>query len=204
MARTPTEAINSYITDMLSLEEHIQKAINAQLEDFKDDYPQVTQELRGFTGQIQSHISTLKGLADARQATAGGVSEANKRAGSTVAGLGAAAIDLVRTEKLPKNLRDDYTAFSLATVGYLMLNTTALSLNDQETAQIASRFLKDYARMTMTLQHTIPAATIRFLREDGLPAREEVLQEVQQNLRSAWTEQSDQVPDVNQVKANRL
>ena len=31
MARTPTEAINSYITDMLSLEEHIQKAINAQL-----------------------------------------------------------------------------------------------------------------------------------------------------------------------------
>ncbi|HEX5818735.1 MAG TPA: hypothetical protein VFY20_07645, partial [Gemmatimonadales bacterium] len=138
MARTPTEAINSYITDMLSLEEHIQKAINAQLEDFKDEYPQVTQELRGFTGQIQSHISTLKGLADARQATGGGVSEAIKRAGSTVAGLGAAAIDLVRTEKLPKNLRDDYTAFSLATVGYLMLNTTALSLNDQETAQIAS------------------------------------------------------------------
>ncbi|HEX5819446.1 MAG TPA: hypothetical protein VFY20_11230, partial [Gemmatimonadales bacterium] len=61
-----------------------------------------------------------------------------------------------------------------------------------------------YARMTMTLQHTIPAATIRFLREDGLPAREEVLQEVQQNLRSAWTEQSDQVPDVNQVNVNRM
>ena len=204
MARTPTEAINSYITDMLSLEEHIQKAITAQLEDFKDDHPQVTQELRGFTGQIQSHISTLKGLADARDATGKGVAEAIKRAGSTVAGLGAAAIDLVRTEKLPKNLRDDYTAFSLASVGYLMLHTTALSLNDQETAQVASRFLQDYARMTMTLSHVIPAATIRFLREDGLPARDEVLQEVEQNLRNAWTSQSDRVPDVGDVKSNRL
>jgi hypothetical protein len=204
MARTPTEAINSYITDMLSLEEHIQKAITAQLEDFKDDHPQVTQELRGFTGQIQSHMSTLKGLADARQAAGGGVAEAIKRAGSTVAGLGAAAIDLVRTEKLPKNLRDDYTAFSLATVGYLMLNTTALSLNDQETAQIASRFLRDYARMTMTLQHIIPAATIRFLREDGLPARDEVLQEVEQNLRTAWTEQSGSVPNVNEMRSSQL
>jgi len=204
MARTPSEAINSYITDMLSLEEHIQKAINAQLEDFKDDYPQVTQELRGFTGLIQGHISTLKALAEARQSAGGGVAEAIKRAGSTVAGLGAAAIDLVRTEKLPKDLRDDYTAFSLATVGYLMLNTTALSLNDQETAQIAARGLQDYARMTMTLSHTIPGATIRFLREDGLPAREEVLQEVEKNLRSAWTDQSDQVPDVKQMKATNL
>jgi hypothetical protein len=110
----------------------------------------------------------------------------------------------VRSEKLPKNLRDDYTAFSLANVGYLMLHTTALSLNDQETAQIANRFFKDYARMVMTLSHVIPAATIRFLREDGLPAREEVLQEVKRNLESAWTGQSDQVPDADKVNVNRL
>ena len=63
MARTPTEAINSYITDMLSLEEHIQKALNAQLEDFKDDHPQVTQELRGFTAKTrQEDLATLHDL----------------------------------------------------------------------------------------------------------------------------------------------
>lgn len=45
-----------------------------------------------------------------------------KRAGSAVLGLRAAAVDVVRTEGLPKNLRDDYTAFSHATIGYVMHN----------------------------------------------------------------------------------
>ena len=63
MARTPTEAINSYITDMLSLEEHIQKAITAQLEDFKDDHPQVTQELRGNARVIEASSPLMIGLA---------------------------------------------------------------------------------------------------------------------------------------------
>ena len=54
--------------------------------------------------------------------------DAIKRAGSALLGLGAAAVDLVRNEGLPKNLRDDYTAFSLATIGYVMLYTTASAL----------------------------------------------------------------------------
>ena len=40
MARDKNEAINSYITDMLALEDHIEKAVRGQLEDLKD-YPDV-------------------------------------------------------------------------------------------------------------------------------------------------------------------
>ena len=45
MARDRNEAINSYITDMLALEDHIEKAIKGQLTDLKD-YPDVIAALR--------------------------------------------------------------------------------------------------------------------------------------------------------------
>ena len=40
VARDRNEAINSYITDMLALEDHIEKAIRSQLTDLKD-YPEL-------------------------------------------------------------------------------------------------------------------------------------------------------------------
>jgi hypothetical protein len=39
------EAVNSYLTDMLSLEEHIEKAVRGQLNDLQD-YPEVTRDLQ--------------------------------------------------------------------------------------------------------------------------------------------------------------
>jgi hypothetical protein len=38
-------------------------------------------------------------------------------------------------------MRDDYTAFSLATIGYVMLHTTALSLDDGESPSGRQHFL---------------------------------------------------------------
>ena len=125
MARDRNEAINSYITDMLALEDHIEKAIKGQLTDLKD-YPEVLAALRDIHTKVEHHISDLRMVSDQRKA--GGVVESVKRAGSAVAGAAAGVIDLIRTEGLPKNLRDDYTAFSLANIGYVMLHTTALAV----------------------------------------------------------------------------
>ena len=44
MARDRSEALNSYVTDMLALEDHIEKAIRSHLTDLKD-YPDVVAEL---------------------------------------------------------------------------------------------------------------------------------------------------------------
>ena len=44
MARDRNEAINSYISDMLALEDHIEKAVKGQLKDLKE-YPEVVGEL---------------------------------------------------------------------------------------------------------------------------------------------------------------
>jgi hypothetical protein len=188
LARDSNDALNSYITDMLSLEDHIEKAIRGQLSDLKD-YPDVIAELRGIHRTLEHHISDLKGLSERRNA--GGMVEAVKRAGSAVAGVAAGLIDLVRTEGLPKNLRDDYTAFSLATIGYVMLYTTALSLEDREVAELAQQHFRDYAHATTRLHAIVPAAVIRNLQERGLPARTEVLSQVHRTVEEVWNAQSE-------------
>ncbi len=191
MARTSQDAIHSYVTDMLALEDHIEKAIMAQVEDFEDDYPAVGVALREMHRTIERHITSLRGLEDLRDAGPRlDVADFIKRAASTVAGLGAAAIDLVRTEKLPKNLRDDYTAFSLATIGYVMLHTTARSLGDTRVAAVAENHLTDYAGMVMSLNDLIPSTVVTLLKEEGLPARDETLAEIEETIRNAWRQKA--------------
>ncbi|MFN2432442.1 MAG: DUF892 family protein [Gemmatimonadota bacterium] len=192
------EAVNSYISDMLSLEEHIGKALEAQLEDLKD-YPEVTAELRSIHATVESHASALRDLLERRGGRGGG--GAVKRAGSALLGWAAGAVDLVRKEGLPKNLRDDYTACSLATIGYTMLHTTALSLGEREVSELAHRNLRDYARVVMTLHHVIPGAVIKFLQEEGLPANAGALSEISENIDGAWREQSGEVPDADEIGA---
>jgi ferritin-like metal-binding protein YciE len=191
VARHRNEAINSYITDMLSLEEHIDKAVRGQLEDL-EDYPEVTRDLKQILRKVEHHVSDLKGLSDRRGAS--GPTDAIKRAGSTLLGLGAAAIDLVRNEGLPKNLRDDYTAFSLATIGYVMLHTTALALDDQEVADLARQHFADYAQAVTLLHNVVPGAVVRFLKEDGLLVREDVLPQISRTIEEVWHSQTDQAP----------
>jgi hypothetical protein len=200
VARHRNEAINSYITDMLALEEHIDKAVRGQLEDL-EDYPEVTRDLKQILRKVEHHVSDLKGLSDRRGAR--GPTDAIKRAGSTLLGLGAAAIDLVRNEGLPKNLRDDYTAFSLATIGYLMLHTTALALDDQEVADLAREHFADYARAVTLLHNVVPGAVIRFLKEDGLLVREDVLPEISRTIEEIWRSQSDQAPRAEETGVAR-
>lgn len=195
MSRNATEAINSYLTDMLALEQHIHRAISGQIEDLDDDYPAVAAHLRTVEGQVQAHIENLKALSERRVEGGQGLADVVKRAGSSILGAGAAAIDFVRNEKLPKNLRDDYTATSLAAIGYVMLHTTALSLGDREVADLAHQHLRNHARNVMRLHNIIPGAVISFLENDGLAPRHDVLDQVSRNVESVWSDQSGSIPE---------
>ena len=200
MARDRNEAINSYLTDMLALEDHIEKALRSQFTDLKD-YPDVLGELRQIHRTIEHHASDLRMLSDRRNA--GGVVESVKRAGSAAAGLAAGLIDLVRTEGLPKNLRDDFTAFNLANVGYAMLQTTALALDDQEVADLARQHYRDYAAAVMRFNNLIPAAVVHFLQQEGLPARETAVAQVNRTVEEAWR-QTAHSPANEPVSARQL
>jgi hypothetical protein len=117
--------------------------------------------------------------------------------------MGAAAIDLVRKEGMPKNLRDDYTAFSLATIGYVMLQTTALALDEPEVSELARQHFSDYAQAVTRLHNVIPAAVIRFLREEGHQVREDVLPEISRTIEEVWHSTSNQAPRAEEMPAGR-
>jgi ferritin-like metal-binding protein YciE len=200
VARDRNEAINSYITDMLALEDHIEKALKGQLTDLKE-YPEVVVALRDIHTKVEHHISDLRMVSDRRNAS--GVVASVKRAGSAVAGVAAGVIDLIRTEGLPKNLRDDYTAFNLANIGYVMLHTTALAFEDQEVADLAHQHFRDYTDAIMRLHKLIPAAVVRFLEQQGVPVRADIVSEVHANVAQAWKQTSDS-PSAQPVSARRL
>jgi hypothetical protein len=202
VARDRDEALNSYITDMLSLEEHIEKALRGQMEDLKN-YPDVIRDLKQIHQKVEHHISDLREISQRRNART--ATDAIKRVGSALLGLGAAAVDLVRNEGVAKNLRDDYTAFSLATIGYVMLETTALGLDEQEVGDLAHQHFSDYAQAVTLLHNLVPGAVLRFLREDGLPVRDDVLPEISRKIEEVWHAQSAQAPraDETAVGQNR-
>jgi hypothetical protein len=200
VARDKNEAINSYIGDMLGLEDHIQKAIKAQLEDL-EDYPDVVAELRRIHRKTEHHIADLRALSERRRAA--GVKESVKRAGSAVLGAAAGVIDLLRTEGLPKNLRDDYTALSLASIGYVMLHTTGLSLDDREVAELAQQGFADYAEAVSRLQASIPAAVVAFFRQEGLPAREDVVPQIRRTIDEVWQTRPSGVFRTDEITVGR-
>jgi hypothetical protein len=200
VARDKNEAINSYIGDMLGLEDHIQKAIKAQLEDL-EDYPDVVAELRRIHRKTEHHIADLRALSERRRAA--GVKESVKRAGSAVLGAAAGVIELLRTEGLPKNLRDDYTALSLASIGYVMLHTTGLSLDDREVAELAQQGFADYAEAVSRLQASIPAAVVAFFRQEGLPAREDVVPQIRRTIDEVWQTRSSGVFRTDETTVGR-
>jgi hypothetical protein len=150
---------------------------------------------------VEHHISDLKGLSQRRNART--PADALKRVGSALLGFGAAAVDLVRNEGLPKNLRDDYTAFSLATIGYVMLKTTALALDDREVGDLAHQHFADYAEAVTLLHNLIPGAVVRYLKEEGLPVREGVLPEISRTIEEVWRSQSGQAPRADEVSVGQ-
>ncbi|MEP7380671.1 MAG: hypothetical protein ABI910_03240 [Gemmatimonadota bacterium] len=185
MAQDSKALITGYITDMEALEEHIAKALAGQVEDLEAEDPSIV-PLRAIQQRCESHQQLLEALADRRKQTGQGISETIKKAGSAILGAGAAAVDFVRTEKVPKNLRDNYTAVSMACIGYVMLHTTALSMSDNEVADVARELLAEHAKSVMLLHNLVPGAVIRFLQHEGYPARNEVLGQIAETIESVW------------------
>jgi hypothetical protein len=80
-----------------------------------------------------------------------------------------------------------------------MLHTTALSLEEREVAELARQHFADYAHAVTLLHNVIPGAVVRFLREDGLPVRGDVLPEISQTIEQIWRSQSGQAPRADET-----
>ncbi len=164
MPEKRVEVVSQYVSDMHVLESHILQPLQRQVSQ-SEDQPDINRALQGYVTTTEQHIARL----EARLTALGnqdGLADRAKQGVSALFGLAAGAIDSVRTHPFAKNLRDDYTAGSLAVVSYVMLRTTALACDDQETAQLAETHMNDTVEMLQWIARTIPAQVVRDLERE--------------------------------------
>ena len=156
------KTIADYVSDMVALESHIEEALDRQLA-LSKEHPQAGAAVQRFHDMVKGNRDALKRYQDEVGKTAG---SPIKEIGSTVLGVAAGLIDKIRTEGVSKSLRDDYTAFNHACIGYTMLHTTALALGDQRTADLAARGLRGHASAVQEINHIIAEVVVWELQKD--------------------------------------
>jgi ferritin-like metal-binding protein YciE len=156
------QVLQKYLGDMHALESHIQTAIDKQVKLAEND-AEAKQKFAEMAGTLKGHLSALE---QRLEALGGSATSPVKEAGAAVLGLGAGLIDKMRAEEISKDLRDDYTAASLASISYVMLQTTALACGDQQTAELAKTQLGETVKMLQWIARSIPAVTVSDLQAE--------------------------------------
>src|SRR3954469_24592127 len=155
--------VQQYVGDMIALEDNIDEAIDRQLS-LAQDYAPADEAVQRFHQMVKDHREGLKAHL---QSIGGSESGPIKTAVADLFGKAAGVVDKVRTEAVSKAIRDDYTAFNHAAAGYAMLHTTAHALGQAGTADLAVRYLRDYAGAVQRINQLIPGVVIWELRKDG-------------------------------------
>ena len=175
------ETLATYVGDMHALEKHLLEAFERQLSLTEDnsDAHTVVQQLVSTT---QNHITALEQRQESLGHAGKSATDAVKTALSGLLGVAAGAIDAVRPQSISKALRDSYTATNHAVVGYVMLQTAGVALNDQETAQLAERHLQDAVKNAQAIASAIPALVVHDLSDDVSDVNQTAASTVNQEL----------------------
>jgi hypothetical protein len=179
------DQLQKYVSDMIALEDHIESAVSHQTKDDKLEKHNA-EAVRIIYRIEQLNKSHREALRQHLEALGGDTASGLKEMASDLLGNIAGLYDKVRTQAVSKMLRDDYTALNLAAMGYTMLHTTALALNDQRTADLALRHLRDYAGTVMSINEIIPQVVVDDLRNDVEMINEASVHQALQNSQSAW------------------
>ena len=187
-AQNDRHSLQTYVSDMLALERHIDQPLKAQLgmQD-ADRYPEAKAAISQMFALCENHVTALTAcLAE----LGGHETSAIKSAWSTLLGFSAAAIDSARKTKVSKSLRDDYTALNLAAISYTMLHATAVGLGNQTVAELAKRHLADYARCVMQIAQIMPTVVLAELQDDGETVVTGAAETIRQQTNEIWKDEA--------------
>jgi ferritin-like metal-binding protein YciE len=195
MSTTSAPTINTYISDMLSLEQHIAGPLEQQVNDSDvQALPAAIRVVREALDVVHRHIGKLEARLDA----VGGHGGAGvKNAVSTAVGAAASAVNKVRKTEVSKSLRDDYTALCLASAGYTMLHTTALGMGDEKTAALAQENLTEVAATIMKVNKALPVVVLSELRAEGVAVSTAVAAAAERDSEGAWSEAGSKAGSAN-------
>ena len=157
--------LTTYVGDMHALEQHMQEAFEAQLK-LTQDTPDAHAVVQQLLTSTNNHITALEQRVEALGHPGKTISDTFKTAVASLFGMAAGAIDVVRPQQVSKALRDSYTATNHAIIGYIMLQTTGVGLNDQETADLAERHLADHVANAQAIASVMPSLVVKDLSDD--------------------------------------
>jgi ferritin-like metal-binding protein YciE len=175
------DIVTKYLADMVGLEAHIYQAIDKQVKETQDE-PDVNPILRNMRDTLEQHVNSLRSRLEA---LGGQATSPIKEAGASLLGVAAGVVDKLRAEEVSKDFRDNYTALSLSNISYVMLITTCLSCGDNETADLASRHLKDNAQFVSDIGNLIPQLVVRDL-SDLTDLNPNAIEDARRHYREAW------------------
>lgn len=160
------ESIRKHTSDMLAIEQHILDAVRRQRDEDKMrsnvDANNVTAEIERV---LSNHVSALEDLAERYGAE--GQSTA-KEALTKLLGVAAGLYDKVRGDQpISRDLRDNYTALSLAAMGYTAYHTFGLAVGEEKIATIAQKHLKDLTPLMVEISKVLPEVVVRETNEDS-------------------------------------
>jgi hypothetical protein len=182
--RDAKDILQQYVSDMVSLDEHIHEAIKRQIEDDRlKQFPEASKVVNTIHTTLDTHIDGLKAQL---KSLGGEASGPVKEAVSAIAGVAAGLYDKVRHDPVSKMLRDDYTALSLAAISYTMLHTTGLALQNQPIADLAQRYLKDITPIIIDISQVIPGVVVKDLEDNEVLVDKAVGQEAVRKTQAAW------------------
>jgi ferritin-like metal-binding protein YciE len=176
--------LQRYVSDMMALESHIEEALDRQLAEVKE-HNRARLAVHHFHTMVKGHRDGLKLHL---QTIGGGEARSIKSAVAALAGVAAGVLNWMRTEPLSKTLRDDYTAFNLAAIGYSMLHATAHYLGHEPTASLAERYLREYTAAVQEINQLMPDVVAWELRRDGHVIDEQMVSHAVETINRCWKE----------------
>lgn len=155
-----TDTLVRSITELRALERYTLEALELQqYEEDLEEHQAAAQLIQQTVELLREHIRQL----DLRIATLGGSKEALRAATTSMSGAFLGFLSKTRSHETSKMLRDDYTLLSLASIGYVMLHTTALALRQPALAEMAMCHHRELAPVVSEIARTLPHLVLQDL-----------------------------------------
>ena len=113
---------------------------------------------------LKAHVDALEQLIEAYD---GKAESLLKKAVTEVLGAVAGLYDKMREHSVSRILRDNYTALSLAAMGYTAYNAFGLAIHEKQVAEVAQRHLRELTPLLIDLSKVLPHTVVREVNEEN-------------------------------------
>jgi hypothetical protein len=179
------EILRLYSSDLLELLRHIVDVVKDQTDQEEvRRYPEVQQLVIRIQDTVGRHFNELEqGLESLGGEKSSLLKQAMGRVAETAMGM---ATKAEASEKCSKVLRNDYLALDAASLGSLMLYTTAAAFNNDRIGEISERHFHELASLAVEIREMIPEIVVREFADQGYSVNNRVTEEVNRKIQQAW------------------